>query len=82
MKTKIEKNMDDFVYEDAYYDDVLKNNESINEQSDENNDNEDDLPVELIVVCEDCTHQWDGTTSSSEDNTFCPLCGSSSVVTF
>lgn len=86
MRTRTEKNMDDFVYEDAYYEEVLQNNESIDDPGQDASeaydalDNQDDLPVQMIIVCEDCTHQWEDVAAVSEESHFCPMCGSDNVV--
>jgi Zn finger protein HypA/HybF involved in hydrogenase expression len=80
MKVSTEKNMDDFVYEDAYYEEVLKNHENIDSQMQESQENQEDDPVNMIVVCDDCTHQWEEEKISGGDSPFCPMCGSIKVI--
>ena len=78
MRAINEKNMDDFVYEDAYYEDVLKNNENIDDV--DGNENQENMVVQTILVCEDCTHQWEDLRNAHDDSPFCPMCGSVSVM--
>ncbi len=37
--------------------------------------------VDVILMCEECLHQWDDNIfEKDEKNQFCPLCGSSVVI--
>ena len=73
---------------DTLTEDILEMNEAeeIKPEIDEDliyqeNDDINEEMIDTLLICDECTNQWEDIISrSDEENLFCPMCGSSSVV--
>ncbi len=82
MKNSNEKSFDDLVYEDEFYAEENKKRELADPDEKEAEEENQDLLLEVILVCEDCENRWEDLISSDSDSVeiFCPLCGSNKVI--
>lgn len=82
MGKDIEKSYDDLVYEDEFYEQVFSEGKVvITEEEAEARNIEEGESYEIILVCEDCSHQWEDVTEDGDlSNLFCPMCGSNRVI--
>lgn len=87
MGTNFEKDLNDEVYEDSFYDDE---EELTDEEEDASDDDEsEEVTVSLSFVCDDCDYRWDDQLTKSTDaaveeepeeaDVICPMCGSMNV---
>lgn len=86
MSNELEKDLDDEVYEDSYYDDE-EELEDEDEKDFEDDSSSGEVTVSMSFVCEDCDYRWDDyITKESDDvdeddeiDVVCPMCGSVNV---
>jgi formate dehydrogenase maturation protein FdhE len=86
-----EKEFDDEVYEDGYYEDEeeLEDDDYETEHlHDDEDDIEEEMKVHVSFACEDCDYRWDDiivkVKGSLEEEEFehegiCPMCGSMNI---
>lgn len=92
MINELEKERDDEVYEDSFYEDEeeeLEDEDSFeeSEESDEESENSNASSISVGFVCEDCDYRWDDYIEKSsneleeeeEIDAICPMCGSVNV---
>jgi hypothetical protein len=92
MSNELEKDMDDEVYEDSFYEngEELVEDESKDEKKAgtkvgavDEDDSETRIPISF--ACEDCDYRWDDVIIQTEDGededvaAVCPMCGSENV---
>ena len=91
MSLEFEKDFDDEVYEDSFYeeDEELEDDESdsVDAVSDSDLD-ENDQRIDVSLVCDDCDYRWDDTVIQKKNafgepeelgDVVCPMCGSMNV---
>ncbi|MGL4368140.1 MAG: hypothetical protein ACRCUT_00475 [Spirochaetota bacterium] len=87
MSSELEKDLNDEVYEDSFYD----NEEELKEEeaavaSDDDGSAEEEAHISVSFACEDCDYRWDDViVKGNEDedgddfSATCPMCGSMNV---
>lgn len=90
MSSELEKDPNDEVYEDSFYD----NEEELAEEDapvaaaateDESAADEEDSLIPVSFACDDCDYRWDDVIAKSKDDdddeisATCPMCGSMNV---
>jgi len=82
MGNSMEKSYDDLVYEDEYYEKVFsEGKEVVLNEEEEAVKNEIGDSFELILVCEECSHQWEEIVDEGDiSGLFCPMCGASRII--
>ncbi|HNR89171.1 MAG TPA: hypothetical protein PKM65_12595 [Spirochaetota bacterium] len=94
MGTEFEKDFDDEVYEDDFYEDGYEGEELV-EDDDEGrsaDDGDDDLDgddkrIDVSFACEDCDYRWEDQITKKKDeiddidfsDIVCPMCGSVNI---
>jgi hypothetical protein len=92
MSNELEKDLNDEVYEDSFYDneeELGDEEEKVVEVQHDDDDAVDDSESRIAVsfACEDCDYRWDDVIMKSKDNlddddditATCPMCGSMNV---
>ena len=85
MSSELEKDPNDEVYEDSFYDneEELSEDESVSDDDGAGEDGESRIPVSF--ACDDCDYRWDDVIVKSNDeddddySATCPMCGSMNV---
>ena len=85
MSSELEKDPNDEVYEDSFYDneEELSEDESVSDDDAAGDEEESRIPVSF--ACDDCDYRWDdvivkGKDEDDEDySATCPMCGSMNV---
>jgi hypothetical protein len=87
MSNELEKDMDDEVYEDSFYesDEELDEDDSKEEKGPGANEEDGETRIPISFACEDCDYRWDDVIIQTEDgededvSAVCPMCGSENV---
>ncbi len=88
MNNEFEKEFDDEVYEDSFYDDEeeLEDDEDDAVEKDEVEEEAPTVRVDLSFACDDCDYRWDDVIVRRKDDydddsegVICPMCGSMNV---
>ncbi len=87
MSNELEKDLDDEVYEDSYYDDDEEELEDEDEKDLDDEESSGEVTVSMSFVCEDCDYRWDDYITKDSDeaedddsiDVVCPMCGSVNV---
>lgn len=85
MSSELEKDPNDEVYEDSFYDneEELSEDESVSDDDGAGDDGESRIPVSF--ACDDCDYRWDDVIVKNNDeddddySATCPMCGSMNV---
>jgi hypothetical protein len=86
MSSELEKDLNDEVYEDSFYD----NEEELQEEEapaadDDAGADDEDSRISMSFACDDCDYRWDDVIIKSKDDdddeisATCPMCGSMNV---
>jgi len=87
MSSELEKDLNDEVYEDSFYDNEEELKEEEATADDDTAAEEEEARIAVSFACEDCDYRWDDVIVKSkeeEDDDFeysatCPMCGSMNV---
>ena len=85
MSSELEKDPNDEVYEDSFYDneEELSEDETVSDDDGAGDDGETRIPVSF--ACDDCDYRWDDVIVKGKDDedddysATCPMCGSMNV---
>ena len=83
-----EKEFDDEVYEDDYYDNEEELSDDHEKEAPDEDAEEEEVKVHMSFACEDCDYRWEdvivkikGSLDAQSDDieANCPMCGSTNV---
>lgn len=85
---EFEKEFDDEVYEDSFYDEeeLVDEEEGVADDDDDDGDEVPVVKVDVSFACDDCDYRWDDVIvrrkndyDDDSDGVICPMCGSMNV---
>lgn len=85
MSSELEKDLNDEVYEDSFYDNEEELREEDGVSEDDAGSDDEDSRISMSFACDDCDYRWDDVITKSNDeddddiSATCPMCGSMNV---